>query len=89
MNNQFAVLSAVDLTDDEINLLVVGLVTFHQELKKEKRSRYFSKEKARDKKLLPDLIAKLNNAKSVTVTGGFSFRLGDQDVDWRFLVPEE
>jgi hypothetical protein len=78
---------AVELTHDEINLLVMGLMTFQEELEKEKRSDGFGKEKARDRELLPGLIDKINHAKNVTVISGFSFRLGDGDVDWRFLLP--
>jgi hypothetical protein len=73
------------LTDDEINLLVAGLMHLKELLDEESpasRRKSFGKEKARDRRLLPGLIDKLNHAKNVTVGG--KFQCGPYD--WRFLI---
>jgi hypothetical protein len=64
--------------------VVASLLVMQQTLNEEKRSKYFKKERARDRKLLPDLIDKLNHAKDVAVTSGFKYH----DYNWRFYVAD-
>jgi hypothetical protein len=78
------VVNMIKLSDDEIQLLIRGLMNFHELLVKERRPKYFREEKARDLKLLPDLIDKLNHAKNVTASGHFKH---DQ-YDYRFLITD-
>jgi hypothetical protein len=73
------------LSDDEINLLVHSLLVMQIEFDKERqRPKYFAREIARDRILLPGLIKKLNHAKHVTVMGGFQCG----PFTFRFAMPE-